>query len=737
MEVFYDIVVTGGGLAGVCASIAAGRCGAKVALVQDRPLLGGNASGELRIHTAGADCSGSAIARYVRESGIIAEILLENLYRNHANSPAILSQILREAVQAEPSVDLYMNTCAISVEMNDDSMIKSIEAVQYGTEKNYVFRGKIFIDCTGDGFIASKSGACFRVGRESRDEFNENLAPEKPDGKTLPSCVQFYLKDMGKPVSFEAPKWAYKYETKTKLPFRDLNEWKFAGLYGGFWWLSAGGDKSTIADNEEIYQELLKVLMGLWDHMKNCGNHGTENFALDWISPFPGKRESRRFEGDYWLKEADVLNGQIFDDRIAYGGWPIDVHVPEGVFSKERPNLHVPLARPYTIPLRCLYSKQISNLMFAGRDASYTHVGLGSPRVMATCAVTGQAAGVAAALALNKQKTPKRIQSEDIKDVQQHLLKQGAYIPLCSNDSVDDIAKQAKVEASSEIILSIDENHEDKYSFENRLFQLFPVSANKIDKLSILVETNKCMEFTAGIRKADDIWDFSSGNDLAKTTKSSNGNGKEWIDFEFKLKDIDPGLYWMWVACTDKEANWLGKSVGPVGLVRGRFEAVECQLPELAPAYQTMPGVFIFTLSPRSHPYAPYNVINGVARPAKWTNLWISKPIGKQPEWLELSWSQSRCITEVHLTFDAQLDSNVVWPKPLGVLGCKVLPTIIKNYEIKAKISGKWKPLICIDNNYQYRQIHRFKAVETEALRVYVYETNGVKEARIFEVRVY
>ena len=324
----YDVAVVGGGVAGICAAIAAARCGARTVLVHDRPLLGGNASGELRIHIAGADCSGSSIARYVRETGIIDELRLENLRRNPANSPDVLGLIFREAVQTENDLDLLMNTRVRAVNMVSRETIGSVEADQMTTEKHFLLHAAVFVDCTGDGFVGAEAGASFRMGREGRAEHDESLAPEVADTKTLPSCVEFYLKDMGRPTPSDPPAWAYRYESDDDLPFRstDPDAWQFAGLYGGYWWLSAGGDKSTITDNEDTYEELLRVLMGIWDHMKNHGDHGAENFALDWISPIPGKRESRRLEGDHWLTQGDVLDARPFPDRVAYGGWPIDLH---------------------------------------------------------------------------------------------------------------------------------------------------------------------------------------------------------------------------------------------------------------------------------------------------------------------------------------------------------------------------------------------------------------------------
>ncbi len=722
----FDVIVVGGGLSGVCAAIGAARAGAKTALIHDRPLLGGNASGELRIHIAGADCSGQAIARSLRESGAIDEIRIEHLRRNPADSHDVLSLICRERVETETNIEIFMNTRVRAVRMGIQNRIRSVEADQLTTEKQFILKAKTFIDCTGDGFVATQAGATFRIGREGQNEFNESLAPQSPDTKTLPSCVQFHLKDMGKPTPFTPPHWAYCYRTDDDLPFRDTDRssWQFGNLCGGFWWLSAGGDRSTIDDNEEIYRQLLCVLMGVWDHMKNHGDHGAENFALNWITPLPGKRESRRIEGRYWLNQNDIMEGKIFDDRVAYGGWPVDVHVPEGVFSKEPPNISIPLARPYTIPLRCLISKDIPNLLFAGRDASFTHVALGSARVMATCGLTGQAAGVASAVGIDPQK------------VQQELLRQGVYIPYCRNEDPRDLARQAVVSASSESSLIVPESPQNACPFRHRLFQLFPLSENRLDFIEILIESPKPSPLRAGLRKAKDLWDFSSTEDLARCETATVGNGREWITLRFNRQSLDPGLYWVWVEA-DPETTWLGHSAAPIGTVRGRYEPRDCDRPELAPPYQTMRGTFIFRLTPESKPYSPANVLNGVTRPEQWTNAWVSQPLSAHTQWLELTWSEPVQIRQLQITFDGQFDSNITWPAPLGVFGCGVLPAIARHYDIQVKSHIAWYTIISEENNYQYFRVHRFNPVSTSGVRILVHGTNGSPEARIFEIRAY
>ncbi|MCD6506471.1 FAD-dependent oxidoreductase [Candidatus Poribacteria bacterium] len=440
----YDVIVAGGGLAGICAAIAAARHGCSVALIQDRPVLGGNSSSEIRVNVGGASHS----FRNARETGIIEELLIEDRYRNpfpmvNAHISSIWDMILWEWVTKEEKLDLYLNTSARKALM-DGNRIVGVRAFQLGTEREFEFRAKIVVDATGDGAVAFDAGADYRMGREARDEFNESLAPEKADNYTLGSSIMFRARDMGRPVEFEPPPWAYDFPTDEDLPFRNHGR-----ISGGFWWIEFGGMLDTIEDNERIRDELWKLVFGVWDHIKNHGDHGAENYALEWVGFIPGKRESRRFMGDYILTQNDVEEAVLFEDRIAYGGWPIDLHPPKGIYESGKPAVLHKLKQPYSIPYRCIYSRNVENLMMAGRNISVTHVALGTTRLMATCAVIGQAAGTAAYLCKRYDTTPRGIYEGHIHELQQLLLKDDCYIIEMRNEDPDDLARGAKVRASS------------------------------------------------------------------------------------------------------------------------------------------------------------------------------------------------------------------------------------------------------------------------------------------------
>ncbi len=438
-------------MSGICTAIASARHGAKTALIQDRPVLGGNASSEIRMHVCGASCGGEK--QNVRETGIIEEILLENRFRNPAKSFHVLDTILWEKVNFQHNLDLYLNTVVLDCDV-EDNIIKSISARQLTTEKWFLFTGRIFIDSTGDGFLAYASGAQYNVGREGKSDFNESHAPQKKDNITLGSTLMFKAVNLGYPVHFKKPGWAYTFteeDLKNRKHCTYEDNMEYYNIDSGFWWIEVGGDGKldTILDGEKIRDELLKVLYGVWDHIKNRGDHGADNYALDWVQFLPGKRESRRILGDYVLCEEDVLSNRIFEDAVAYGGWPMDIHAPGGIWNKEAyPTNFIKFDGVYTIPYRCYYSKNVKNLMMAGRNISATHMAFGSTRVMATCAVGGQAVGTAASMAIKKGCMPKGILPY-VSELQQNLLKDDCYIPGYKNTAKADAARYAKVNASS------------------------------------------------------------------------------------------------------------------------------------------------------------------------------------------------------------------------------------------------------------------------------------------------
>lgn len=468
-EASFDVVVIGGGFSGVCAAIAAAREGVQVALIQNRSVFGGTGSSEIRMHIVGANCHSSK--PNLRETGILEEILLENKRRNpYANFP-IFDMIVWEKVKLEENITPFLNTNIEDVVM-EGGRITAVVGHQNTTETQYTIQGKIFIDATGHGTVGVLAGAASRVGTESKYEFGEATAPEEANQNKMGNTIMFAAADRGEPVRFIKPAWANTY-TEEDLKYRphvdlvcaqadggglaEVDAFKnqlpeFSNVDAGYWWIELGGDsEDIIQEGEQIRDELLKVLYGVWDHIKNGGDHGAETLDLEWAGMVPGYRESRRLEGDYILNENDVRANRIFDDAVAYGGWPMDVHVPGGAKDLTSVGSKVyNFEGHYSIPYRCYYSRNVDNLMMAGRDISASKMAFSSCRVMGTCSVGGQAAGTAAAIAVKRGCSPRAVGQRHIEELQQTLMKNDCYIPGHSNLDGADLARSARVTATSE-----------------------------------------------------------------------------------------------------------------------------------------------------------------------------------------------------------------------------------------------------------------------------------------------
>lgn len=409
-----DLCIVGGGMSGLCCAIAAARHGISVTLLQDRPVLGGNASSEIRMWIGGAHGKDN------RESGIIEEIFLENFYQNPGLKFPVWDSVLYEKAKAEENITLLLNTAVFDLSM-DGNRIASVRAYQSNAETFHSVEAKWFADCSGDSVLAPLSGAEFMYGREAKAEFNETIPPDAADKKTMGMSCLFQVRETDHPVSFTPPKWAYTYEMDADLPYKDHD------LTNNFWWIELGGEWDCIHDTDRCRDELLKICYGVWDHMKNKGDHGAENWELEWIGFLPGKRESRRYIGKHIVTQNDVEAEGRFDDIVAYAGWSMDDHFPEGFYyTKGYPTIFHPAPQPWGLPLRSMISKNIANLVFAGRNISVTHAALSSSRVMATCAVLGQALGTAVAQAVRDDC---HVENVDIARLQETLMEDDHYIP--------------------------------------------------------------------------------------------------------------------------------------------------------------------------------------------------------------------------------------------------------------------------------------------------------------------
>ena len=419
-----DVCVIGGGIGGMFTAISAARQGAKVALMQDRPVLGGNCSSEIRMWISGA---GTRV-RDLQETGIMEELLLENMHRNPKRNFTTWDALLYELVRFEDNIDLMLNCTCCDAKMNGNK-IEWVKGFQLTTYTWHEVHAKIFVDSSGDSILAPLTGAEYRVGREAKSEFGEEFGLEVADNHTMGMSLMIQCRETDHPVSYTPPAWAYDFPDDDAM---NNKPHKIYEMNTNFYWIELGGMQNSIDDTEEVRDELLKIAFGVWDHIKNHGDHGAENWDLEFIGFLPGKRESRRYVGDYIITQHDVENCPRFEDTVAYGGWQIDNHLPGGFHMNAKGGGHLQkrrLSEPYSIPLRALYSKNIENLMFAGRNISASHIGFSSARVMGTIGVIGQAVGTAAAVATKNDLTPRDVCAQKIKEIQKILMDDDCFLP--------------------------------------------------------------------------------------------------------------------------------------------------------------------------------------------------------------------------------------------------------------------------------------------------------------------
>ncbi|MEM7809514.1 MAG: FAD-dependent oxidoreductase [Planctomycetota bacterium] len=417
----FDVCVVGGGMAGLCAAIASARNGAKTVLIHDRPVLGGNASSEVRMWICGARGKNN------KETGILEEIQLDNFRHNPALDYCLWDAALWAKASFEPNLTTLLN-CSVNAGTMDGDKLRSVRAWQLTTQAWHEIEAKVFVDCSGDSILAPISGALVRTGRESCDEFDEDIQPAKPDAKTMGNTLLIQIRKTDQPQPFTAPDWAYRFESPDQFQHR-LGD----GLRThNFWWIELGGLQDTIADAEVIRDDLMRTVYGVWDYLKNVApeREKSRNWALAFVGSLPGKRENRRYVGDHVLTQNDLRDGGRFADTVAYGGWSMDDHHPAGMLYPDEPTIFHDAPSPYGIPYRCLYSKNVPNLMFAGRNISVTHAALSSTRVMATCAILGQAAGTAAGMCVRDNRVPRNLRSGlPLQRLQQRLQHDDCWLP--------------------------------------------------------------------------------------------------------------------------------------------------------------------------------------------------------------------------------------------------------------------------------------------------------------------
>lgn len=739
-----DFVITGGGLSGVCAAITAARQGLKVVLVQDRPVLGGNASSEVRLWVLGATSHMGNNNRWSRESGVINELLVENTYRNPEGNPIILDMILLDKVISEVNITLLLNTAVYEVEKSNKDTISGLKAFCSQNSTDYRLTAPLFCDASGDGIVGFLAGAAFRMGAERMEEFDEPMAPDADYGELLGHSLYFYSKDTGQPVQFMAPSFAM--DVSTEIPrFRNFK----ANEHGcQLWWVEHGGRLDTVYDTEKIKWELWRVVYGIWDYIKNSGKFpDAETLTLEWVGMIPGKRESRRFEGDYMLSQRDLIEQHTHPDAVAYGGWSIDLHPADGVFSERKPCNQWHSKGVFQIPYRCLYSKNISNLFMAGRNISVSHVAFGATRVMATCAYVGQAVAVAAAMCLSNNQRPADLAKEGhINILQRALMRTGQYIPgLALSDNSNLIHKATLITSSELSFAGFESNGVDNIwkPLEISAAQLIPLKKGRIPMVLLTVQAEQDTDLEVELRISSRKGGFTPDTTLAQKSIRLNAGVTEFeLDFNVQLVESQyvfltflknplvkipytekriTGLLSVFNGVNKKVSN-NGRQVPPVN---SGVDDFEFWCPQRRPEGHNI----AFSLSEPVRLFDSENLRNGVDRPVMQPNAWVAEPEDPHPH-VKLEWDTPQTINSVELVFDT--DNDHAMESVLMVHPERVMPFCVRNYRIEDE---KGNIIYQKEGNYQTRNMITFEApLMTNKLTIYVEHPGENVPAGIFSI---
>ena len=740
---FADFVIIGGGLAGVCAAITAARNNTKVILVQDRPVLGGNTSSEIRLWALGATSHMGNNNRWSREGGVIDEILVENLYRNPEGNPVLFEMVLIDKVLAEENITLLLNTSVYDLKKKDVRHIAFVKAFNCAAVISYEIHADLFCDASGDGIVSYMAGASYRVGAEEQFEFGEKFVTTEDYGQMLGHSLYFYSKDAGKPVKYVAPNFALK--DITEIPrYRNIN----AGEHGcKFWWLEYGARLDTVHDNEKIKYELWRIVYGVWDYIKNSGNYqDVENLTLEWVGIIPGKRESRRFNGLYMINQNDIIFQHRFDDAIAFGGWAIDLHPADGVYSPLSGCTQYHSKGVYSIPYRVLVCKDIDNLFLAGRIISASHIAFGSTRVMATSAFSAQAVGVAASMCRQYQLKPADIvQSEYMKQLQQKLNLQGQSIPFVPIVESDNLASKAQISANSVMLLDQIAPNGGWKLLDFSAAQLLPMHEGDVYEFEVQIQAQQATSLVVELCTAERIQNYTPDK-LIDRQVINLVEGEQNVCIRFAQPF--PRTQYGFVCFMKNEAVFIreskqrmtglvsvfqkyNKSVAkssrqepPEGL---GIDAFDFWVPERRPQGFNL----AMKISPIIACYTPENVVNGYVRPFITSNAWVAGIEDENPQ-LTLKWKEKQLVTKLILFFDTDYDhamENVQMGHPE-----RIIPFCVQQYQI---VNEDGTILYETTDNYQtVNQIKLKEPVYTSKLTLQFKRSGTDIPVSLFEIVV-
>lgn len=759
-KITTDVLVIGAGLAGVCAAVNAARNGCEVVLLERFRTLGGNGGPEVGVHPSGAH----RFHPFAAETGLMEEMIEEAAWRgaktrsygDHYNISQMWDTVLSDTLERAGVTVLRCHYAKTPVVEKGRITKVIVEDIATFHTREITVRYSV-VDASGDGNISADAGAEFRYGREAKETYNERSAPEKADDITLGTSLVAYVRKNKNSIPYVAPDGTPPYHPgyeHTDMPPNDDPAFIFPTETGG------EGGVDTVEDEHEIYNTLLDQLYSWFEHKRNLRPDG-ENWELLWVSPRTGKRESRRFVGDYTLTQTDVEEGVIFRDAIGFGGFPEDLHYPRPENEKYIKIKYVGIPPLYTIPYRSAYSKDIDNLFFASRLCSVSHIAHGTVRLQRTLSTIGMAVGVAAGLCKKYNCTPRDIYEQHLEELQQTMLKQDITIMGKCNADENDLARKATVSADSWLGYGVPATDNFVPLDRSRGVMLWDWE-EKLDVFSCYLKnvTDKSITLKAklSVYIPEHKYKLEKDQKLKFPYRKGKGNHVEWgvdnsterfeeiktveftvapdfcgwceIPFDTKLNAKSPYDDDVRYLVTLDKAEGISWSLSS--------ESYDfCRRAELSDGAAGYEGYFdshSYTISPAPKYCEPENIINGVSR--RWSTnpvyMWRSKD--SLPQSIELEWNGDIEFNTVNITFDSLTHSYVNMP-----LDCaeRVSKLLVKHYTVEVYEKGEWKTAFEKDDNYHRFNSISIERVKAQKLRVNVLETWGIPDARIYEIRVY
>jgi hypothetical protein len=741
-----DVVVVGGGVAGVCFAISAARGGASVILVQDRPVLGGNASSEVRLWMNGATSHGYNNNRWARESGVMNEIMMHNVYRNPGGNAHVLDTVFLDLVLAEPNITLLLDTGVYRVEKTDAEHISAACAFNTQNETFYELKATLFCDASGDGIVGFLAGAAFRMGAESKLEFGEAFAPHMAFGELLGHSIYFYSKDADQPVPFVPPSYALKNIEKAIPRYRDF---KLAESGCKLWWIEFGGRLDTVFDTAKIKWELWRIVYGVWDYFKNSGKFPeAKNLTLEWVGTIPGKRESRRFEGDYMLTQGDVVGQRSHNDDVAYGGWALDLHPADGIYSDLVPCTHYHAKGPYPVPYRTMYSRNIGNLFLAGRIMSCSHVSFGSLRNMASLGYCAQAAGIAASICADENLLPADLShGKNLQQLQRALLRSGQHIRGLKHGDLDDLALRAIISASSEYAIRGLAADGDWLRLSQSSAQMLPLDAGPVPTMTVRARAAKATTLQCRVMTSLDPANHTPEQVLSESKHELRSGQEHEIAISCPV-GLDKAQYVYFVVLANPDVEICCSAQRVSGLLSvfnhgqqdGDMAGNVTQTSEIgvdafdlwSPRRRPEGQNFAFQLSSAIHPFSAQQVVNGLYRSTSATNIWVAEPHDPAPA-LFLEWNDVQRLDQLVLDFDPDWDhpmeSVMRWHHE------RAMPFTVRDFQVETEAGSV---LMKVSDNYLPRYtVNLTSSVLVRRLTLHILAMNGSCPAAVFGISAY